>query len=290
MRYLSWSGALCALFLLCSCGDDDTPTDCSPPCEAGFVCNPTTKQCEPEKKECTPACQPPQVCDTSTGQCVAPACTPACGANADCTGGSCVCQAGYFDCDADLGQGGNGCECDKPCDQCNAECDENVKGSCVDETKYCEAGSCVSCPQGTRNCDGDNANQCEVTAATCAPPAALADDKCPATTTPVTTSTVINSTTGQKPIPTHCMLTDPFSQVVAIQISAQKQLTFTAEASGAEIVLSLRTQCDVDHGCGIGQDSVTYIRTVDAGTYNLVVATSISTAYKLTITIEDPAP
>jgi hypothetical protein len=44
----------------------------------------------------------------------------------------------------------------------------------------------------------------------------------------------------------------------------------------------------VDHGCGLGLDKVTYERTVDAGTYNLVIATNKSASYELTITIANP--
>jgi hypothetical protein len=257
-----------------------------------MVCNPATKQCEPEKKECTPACQAPQVCDTKTGQCVSPAtCTPACGAGADCQAGSCVCQSGFYDCDSNLGQaGGNGCECNTPCAQCKpATCAPATKGSCVNPALYCAgSGSCVSCAAGTLNCDGENANACEVTAANCSSSSGLADDKCPATTPPVTQTTTIKSITTQQTIPDHCSLTSPFTQVVAVKVAAQKKITFSASATGAELVLSLRSQCAVDHGCGLGLDKVTYERTVDAGTYNLVVATNKSASYELTITIADP--
>lgn len=278
------------VLLLAAACSDDSQSPC-PLCGSGMVCNATTKQCEPEQKECTPACQAPQVCDTKTGQCVSSTtCTPACGAGADCQAGSCVCQSGIYDCDGDLGKaGGNGCECNKPCAQCKpATCDAATKGSCVSPSLYCAAGSCVSCAVGTLNCDGDNANACEVTASSCSASSGLADDACPPTTPPVTQTTTIKSITTKQTIPDHCSMTSPFTQVVAVKVDAQKKITFSAAATGAEIVLSLRSQCAVDHGCGLGLDKVTYERTVDAGTYNLVVATNKSASYELTITIANP--
>ena len=71
-------------------------------------------------------------------------------------------------------------------------------------------------------------------------------------------------------------------------VTAKTKLTFTAAAKGAEIVLSLRTACTIDHGCGLGLDTITYSRTVDAGSYNLVVATDKPVKYQLTATFEAP--
>jgi len=275
-----------AHLLLPACSDDSQPAGC-PTCGSGTVCNPTTRQCEPEK-QCTPACASPQVCDGKTGQCVSP-CSPACGAGADCQGSTCVCKSGYYDCNGDLGKSGaNGCECSEPCAQCKQQCDPAAKGSCGSETMYCEGGSCVGCATGTRNCDGTSTNKCEVTAASCASSSAMADDKCPATTPVVTQTTTFKSITTKQSIPDHCTMTAPYTQVVAIKVDAQKKVTFTAMATAAELALSLRRQCEVDHGCGIGAGQVTYERTVDSGTYNLVVATNKSVEYELTITIENP--
>jgi hypothetical protein len=117
----------------------------------------------------------------------------------------------------------------------------------------------------------------------------MADDQCPATTPAVTADATISSKTSKQPIDKHCgFMAKPYSQVIAVQPAAKKKITFSAEASGAEIVLSLRTQCTIDHGCGLGMDTLSYTRTVDAGSYNLVIATDKATAYKLTITMENP--
>ncbi|MEZ4410942.1 MAG: hypothetical protein R3A52_31360 [Polyangiales bacterium] len=83
-------------------------------------------------------------------------------ASAACAGGTCAlgaCDAGYGDCDADPT---NGCETDlrasvSDCGACHRACRAN---------NVCRSGECaataVTCDPGTGNCDGDDANRCEV--------------------------------------------------------------------------------------------------------------------------------
>ncbi|MCK5803167.1 MAG: hypothetical protein KAI66_10060 [Lentisphaeria bacterium] len=171
-------------------------------CDAGETCNAGTCECDANHADCDSngSCE----CDTSgTNVCHDSACcTPVdpcgagicewasdgcgnlvdcggCGAGETCNAGTCECDATHEDCDSN-----GSCECDtsgtsfchlsscctpdcsgKDCgdDGCGGTC-----GSCVPVNEVCNvSGQCV-CAPNMANCDGEEANGCEINTSTSA--------------------------------------------------------------------------------------------------------------------------
>ena len=162
---------ICAVFaatlVLAACSDDETPAkDATTGGDSETSGDGATKQDQgTTTKDATPWPDKTVRKDTAPVKCSATS-TSACGGkkNMYCDNGYCKdCPDWYYNCDR-LGD----CECLGACD--GAKCvgtstkckfdDKNVCGG--DQSQYCgSAGSCVSCPKGTFNCD--KTKDCECT-------------------------------------------------------------------------------------------------------------------------------
>ena len=153
----------------------DTATDPMNCGACGIRCSASAPECAPDgagRGTCVGACAEttPTRCglacvDTTTDLEHCGSCGNACPARASatttCVGGSCgfTCASGYDDCDGDAA---NGCETPlntlSDCGSCGTGC------SRTNASETCSTGSCLisSCTSGYDNCDGADANGCEV--------------------------------------------------------------------------------------------------------------------------------
>jgi hypothetical protein len=125
-----------------------------------------------------------------------------------------------------------------------------------------------------------------------APAGIFTSDTCPPTSQAVTSTMTVSGTTakdGAGVIGDHCALgsSDVHYQAIKIQIGAVKDVTATIlNSSTNNHVLSMRTACTLDKGCSINK---TFTKLgLDAGTYNLIIATDGQATYELKIEITDP--
>ncbi|MFO0608719.1 MAG: hypothetical protein U0324_36470 [Polyangiales bacterium] len=114
---------------------------------------------------CDGACVDPQTDLLNCGGCGITCPDPGAGRVAVCNEGRCgaACAVGRADCDGDVA---NGCEADlgstATCGACGNACRAPAGGSV-----RCEGGACrARCDEGRADCDGDEANGCEVALAT----------------------------------------------------------------------------------------------------------------------------
>lgn len=255
-----------------ACSDDDGTKTC-PPCGAGLQCNPQTGNCE-----AISSCQPttPNACVESTQYCAGTSCTS--------------CPVGTFNCD-----GVNDCECTTGCTgtQCTSgACSRSTANSCGSQSMYCNTvGACQACSTGAYNCDGlddcecangCNGAQCITVSPDGGTPTSYATDVCPSNGQAVTATTTVSGSTTVQGIGDHCMLTNPYYQAIKIELSATQTVRATITTDAAEHGLSFRSACALDHGCSL---NTSYERELDAGSYNLIVATGAPASYSVQIEI-----